>query len=847
MVQGQGWRLAAKLARRELRGGLKGFWIFLACLTIGVAAIAAVGSVSQSVRSGITADSRNILGGDVSVRLIHRPAEPEQISTMGANATVSETLTMRAMARVDASPQDLRSTLVELKSVDGNYPLYGAVTLVDGGDLQAALAQVDGVWGAVIEPDLKDRLDIELGSQINIGEAKFEVRGVIDREPDRISSGGFTLGPRAMIAGDAMAATELVQPGSLITYDYRVLLGPEIDPALWGETLTATFPEAGWRIRNFEDAAPGLSTMVSRLTLYLTFVGLTALLVGGVGVANAVRAYLEGKIAVIATFKSLGASSGLIFRIYLLQIMAIAMLGIILGTALGTLAPMLAGDLLSRLLPVPLDIGLHFRPLATAAVFGLLTALTFTVWPVAQAGEIPAATLFRNLVAPAAGRPRLAYIIATALIALALVGFAIGTADNRFMAIWFVSGALGAMILFRLCGAGMMRGARSLPRFRSTSWRFAIANLHRPGAPTPSIVMSLGLGLAVLVAITLIEGNFDNRIREQIPETAPSFFFIDIQSDQLAGFETVVNNHAGVSDLQTVPMLRGRIAALDGVRAQDAIIDPDARWALRGDRGITWSATPVRNSEVVEGDWWASDYRGPTLISLGAETALGLGVGIGDTMTVNILGREVQGEIANLRQIDWGTLGINFLMVFSPGILDGAPQTHLATVYAEAEIEADLQTKIVSEFANISAVRVRDAIETVGTLIGRIALALQVSALTTLLAGILVLGGAIAAGQRRRIYEAVILKVLGASRFKILQTFAIEFGLLGFVTALIALGVGTLAAWAVVTQILDMEWIFLPVAALITVLASITATLGLGLAGTYRALSQKAAPLLRNE
>lgn len=839
----QGWRLAARLARRELRGGLKGFRIFLACLTIGVAAIAAVGSVSQSVTNGITSDARNILGGDISVRLIHRPAEPEQIAAMQENARISETMTMRAMAR----HEDSGSNLIELKSVDANYPLYGEIELEDGAELQAALAQIDGIWGVVIEPNLIDQLDISIGSLIGIGEATFEIRGIIAREPDRLSSGGFSLGPRAMIATGAMAATELVQPGSLITYNYRIRLAPEIDPVIWGEALAEAFPEAGWRIRNFDDAAPGLSTMVERVTLYLTFVGLTALLVGGVGVANAVRAYLEGKIAVIATFKSLGASTGLIFRIYLLQIMAIALLGIALGLVIGALAPVLGGDLLSTLLPVPLDIGFHFRPLAVAALFGLLTALAFAIWPVAQAGEIPAATLFRNLVAPTSGRPRPAYILATAAAGFALVGFAIATADNHLMAVWFTGGALGALVLFRICGAGIMRAARALPRVKSTTWRFAIANLHRPGAPTPSIVMSLGLGLAVLVAITLIEGNFDYRLREQMPETAPSFFFVDIQSNQLAEFKEIADTHAGVTDVQTVPMLRGRIAAIRGVRAQDAVVDPDASWALSGDRGITWSAEPVENSEVVEGEWWAADYHGPTLISFGAETASGLGLGIGDTLTVNILGREIQGEIANLRQIEWGTLGINFLMVFSPGILDGAPQTHLATVYAEEDAEAGLQSKIVNQFANISAVRVRDAIETVGTLIGRIALALQVSALTTLLAGILVLGGAIAAGQRRRIYEAVILKVLGASRMKIIQTFAIEFGLLGFSTALIALGIGTLAAWAVVTQILEMEWIFLPQAAVVTIVASIAVTLGLGLAGTYRALSQKAAPLLRNE
>ena len=482
-----------------------------------------------------------------------------------------------------------------------------------------------------------------------------------------------------------------------------------------------------------------------------------------------------------------------------------------------------------------------------AAAFGALTALAFSIWPVAQAGDIPAATLFRSLVAPQPKRPGWIYVAATVIAALALMGLAVLSAGRPLFALWFVLGAAGALAAFRACGAFVMLLAAHAPRLASPAWRLAIANLHRPAAPTATIVMSLGLGLAVLTAIALIEANLDRRLAEDIPATAPSFFFIDIQRDQLEAFTDRVAAHVGVEKIEHVPMLRGRIAAINGVPAAQAIIAPDSQWTLNGDRGITWSVAPVANADMVAGDWWAPDYHGPTLISFDAETARGFGVGIGDTLTVNILGREVQGTIANLRQISWGTLAINFLMVFSPGILDGAPQTHIATVYAAPESEIGLQTEIAAQFANISAVRVRDAVETVSGLVARITTALQASALTTLLAGLLVLGGAVAADQRRRVYDAVILKVLGATRGRIAGIFAIEFGLIGVVTALVAAAIGTLAAWAVVTIILDMDWVFMARAVIATGLAGTAVTLTLGFIGTFIALGQKAAPVLRNE
>ncbi len=841
-----------RFARRELRGGLRGFRIFLACLALGVAAIAGVGAMSQGILTSLSEDAREILGGDLSLRLVHRTLTAEERAFIDARGAVSAVTDLRAMAR--SAEADSRA-LIQLKAVDDAYPLYGALETTPAQPLAALLAPVDGVFGAAVAPSLLERLGVATGQRIDVGEASFEIRAVIDREPDRATAGpGFALGPRVMISEAALAATQLQQPGSLIYHIYRVAIPPGTAVDQWLSDANGAFPDAGWRVGTLDRATPGLDRMIGRTTLFLTLVGLSALLVGGIGVANAVRAYLEGKTSVIATYKCLGATSRTVFVIYLTQILAIAVLGILIGVTLGALTPLAVADALAGFLPVEVPFRLFPAPLALAGLFGLLTALAFTIWPVARACEVAPASLFRAAAAPLTGRPPRVYVAASLAVAAALAGLAVATASDRLFATWFVAGAIVTMIVFRIAAAGVVAAARRLRslRFRNSilrhpSLRMAMTNLQRPGAATPSVVLSLGLGLTVLVAVALIENNLTRQITEELPAEAPAFFFIDIQADQIEPFTALVSTSPGVQDTQQVPMLRGRITAIDGVPAAEAVIDPDSRWTLRGDRGVTWSADPPPDSPVIAGDWWPAGYSGPPLISFDAETAAGYGVGLGDTLTVNVLGREVQGTIANLRTIDWGTLGINFLMVFSPGTLEAAPRTHIATVYADAAAEGALERDVTNQFANISAIRVRDALETVRMLIGTIGGAIRATASLTLLSGALVLAGAIAAGHRRRVYDAVVLKVLGATRRDILRVFLLEYGILGLITALIAALIGSIAAWSVVTWVLDVSWTFSPAVVAYTAVASTALTLALGFLGTWRALGQKAAPLLRNE
>ena len=842
------WALAWRLARRELRSGVRGFRVFLACLAVGVAAIAAVGTTSSGLNASLVNDAREILGGDVSVRLVHRPADASEEAHLARAGGLSGSAELRAMAQLDkAGPDDARS-LVELKAVDAAYPLYGALETKPHLSRDQLLGRRDGLWGASVAPNLLDRLNVAVGDVLRVGDGRFEIRAVIAREPDRLGGSGlFSLGPRLMIAKTALADTGLLQPGSLIYYTYRVALPQTVDPEDWIAELNGSFPDAGWRIRRLEEAAPQIRRLVQRVSLFLTFVGLTAMLVGGVGVANAVSAYLDGKTAVIATLKCLGAPAALIVRIYLLQILTLAAAGIVAGLVLGALAPFAASGVIAAFLPVPVSIGVYPSALVTAAAFGLLTALSFGLWPVARAGQIPAGSLFRNLVAPARTWPPAVYMLATAAGLTALAVLAIATADDTRLALWFVAGAAAAMVTFRTVAGIIAFTARRIGNLRHPAIRLAVAALHRPGTPTPSVVLALGLGLSVLVTIAQIDGNLSRQIREELPSGAPAFFFIDLQPDQVAPFEAMLTGTPGVEKTVQVPMLRGRITGIAGVAAEAAAIDSHARWAIRGDRGITWSAVAPDNSTMVAGEWWPADYDGPPLVSLDARVAAGFGVGIGDALTVNVLGREFTATIANLRHIDWQTLSINFVMVFSPGILESAPRSHIAIVHAAAGAEADIERRVTNAFRNVSAVRVRDALETVNGIVTGIGTAVRLAALVALVAGTLVLAGAIAANNRRRVYDSVVLKVLGATRRNVLTIFILEYGLLGLVTASLASIVGSIAAWAVLRFLMNIDWVLLPQTIAVTVIGATVIILAIGVAGTWHTLGQKTAPLLRND
>jgi putative ABC transport system permease protein len=823
----------------------------IACLALGVGTIASVQSLSRDVLGGLEAQGRNLLGGDIAVRMIYHGADEQQRAMLDSLGKASESVDLRGMAR---SEDGERSTLVEVKAADPLYPLVGAVQFAPPNEklsLGEALARKDGVWGVAVEPAVLDRMGAHLGDRVKLGTLDYEIRAAIAKEPDRVGTGGFTLGPRFLVSLASLPETGLIQPGSLIYYDYRVLLNPGLSVASVERALHRDYGDAGWHIRDTRDAAPEIRGFVTRLATFLTLVGLTALLVGGVGVGNAVKSYLDGRMAVIATMKCLGASGRTIAWTYLIQVMALSAIGVAIGLLVGGIVPWAFRGVIADHFPVPVDITVHPWGLALAAAYGFLIALGFSLWPIGRARAVPAGSLFRDVAQSQGGRPDRFMAGATAATLLILVALVLTTSTQIVFSAGFAGGAIVAFAVLAAAAKGIALLAKRAGRMdwvrRRPTLRLALANLTRPGAATVSVVLSLGLGLTILVAIAQVESDFKGEVERDIPAEAPAFFFLDIQHADATVFGDAIRAVPGVTKVEEVPSLRGRIAAVHGVPAEKAIVDKRYAWVLGGDRGMTYAAAMPARSHLIAGSWWPADYHGAPEVSIAREVALALGLKVGDNVTFNIVGRDLDAKVANIREIDWGGLGINFSLVFAPGFLDGAPQTEIATAYAPRDVEPAIERVVNLRYPGVTMIGVRDALATVDNLIEEIGTAVRLTAGVALAAGTLVLAGAIAAGERRRIYDSVVLKVLGATRGTIVRAFLIEHGLLGLMAAIIAIALGSIAAWAVVVPVMDLHWRFSVLSALGVAAVAATITLAFGLVGTWRALGQRAAPLLRNE
>jgi putative ABC transport system permease protein len=837
--------LAFRLAMREMRGGLRGFYIFMLCILLGTAAIAGVNSVARSMTWAIDAQGRDILAGDVRFGLKNREATAEERAYLDSLGTVQVSTSLRSMIRsADKSAQ----ALAELKAVDGAYPLYGTFTAEPAEPLHALIAEKDGTYGAVAAPLLLDRLGLKVGDKILIADMPLTIRGTVVSEPDALSE-GFSFAPRLIIARDALMKSGLIQIGSLVDNHYRIKLD---DPALGRREISKEaeekFPQAGWSVRGAGNAAPALTENIERFSEFLTLVGLAALAAGGVGVANAVSAFLDQKRQVIASFKGLGAPGHLIVMIYLIQILGIAAVAILAGLVIGAAITPIAAHFLEGYVPVPKGFTVYPVALAIAALFGFLTTIAFSILPLGRSRLIRATELFRSQSYDGWRLVPVRYYIAAALAFGAVAMLAVFSSENRFIAFVFIVATAGAFLVLRLVAAGVSALARRAPKVHSPALRLAIGNIHRPGALTASVILSLGLGLTLLASLALIEGNLRGNLSGAMAERAPSFFFVDIQGRDLERFRAVIKETSPDGSVLEVPMLRGRILAFNGEDVQKRQIDPNARWVLQGDRGITYSETMPANSTLQEGSWWTADYAGEPLVSFSADEAAELRLKVGDTVTVNVLGRNITARIANFRHVEWRSMSINFVMVFSPNTFKGAPHAWLATLTdsdAKPADDARVMRDVTNAFPGITSVRVKDALDVASTIVAQIAVAIRAAASIAIVVSVLVLAGAIAAGNRARIHDAVVLKTLGARRTMLATAYLYEYLILGLSASVFALAAATAAAWYVMIEIMDLPFQFLPGAAASTIGIALLVTAGTGLIGTWSILGQKAAPVLR--
>ena len=836
---------AVRIARRELRGGLAGFRAFLACLALGVAAIAAVGSARESIELGLRREGAVILGGDAEIQLSYRFAENEEREWMESVAEdVSEIVDFRSMA-VAGDGDAAERGLTQVKAVDESYPLYGSVALDPRMPLAEALDGANGLPGAVMDPVLADRLELALGDVFRLGAREFALMALLTREPDGIG-GGFGLGPRTLVRSEALSDSGLLDPGTLFETAYRLKLPAGTDLAAAETAAGLALEGSGIRWRDSRAGAPGIGDFVQRLGAFLVLVGLAGLAVGGVGISAAVRAYIDSKTAVIATLKTLGAETCTIFLAYAFQIAALTALGILLGLALGAAVPLAFSPLIESRLPLPAVFGIHVAPLAEAAVYGALAAALFALWPLARSESVRAAELFRDAAAPRRALPRLPYVLASAALFAALVGLAARLSGLPALTLWAAAGLIASFLVLISVAEAVRRLARQGARARvlrgMSALRMALGSVGGPSSEAGPVVLSLGLGLTVLAAVGQIDWNLRSAIAGDLPEVAPSYFVVDIQNDQLPEFLERAAADPEVSNVETAPMLRGVITGINGLPASEVAGD---HWVLEGDRGVTYSAALPEGATLTRGEWWPEDYDGPPLVSFAEEEGVEMGLEIGDEIVVNILGRDFAAEIASFREVDFSTAGIGFVMSMNPSALQGAPHTHIATIYAEPEAEGRLLREIGDAYPNVTLIRVRDAIARISEVLSGIAAATTYGAMATLATGLVVLIGAAAAGERARTYEAAVLKTLGAARLFVLANFALRSALFGLAAGAVAVAAGGVAGWGVMRFVMETDFRFEPVSAVAIVAGGVLTTMLAGLGFAWRPLAARPARVLR--
>jgi putative ABC transport system permease protein len=838
--------LALRLAGRELRGGARGFRVFLACLALGVAAIAAAGSTAQAFRAGLAAQARQILGGDLSVSVNLRPFNAGERATFARLGAVDYAASVNAMAQAPSGDR----RLVELRGVSGPFPLVGQVELSGARNLAQALSPVGDAAGAAVEKPLLDRLNLKLGDRFLVGNTPVVIRAILVSEPDQLSR-GFALGPRVLVRMATVENAGFLTAGIPFGDTARIALPPGVPlgqaKARLKAALTADGAPADWRIEDRSNAAPGLARLIDQLEFFLGFIGLASLVAGGLGVQVAVSAHLEARKTSIAVLKALGAEGALARNVYLIQIGVLALAGVGLGLIVGGAAPLILGALIQNSLPVPALFALYPEPLVRAGAFGLLAAAAFSLGPLARARATPPAALFRRQMS---ARPAFSLELVGALIAAILLALlAIATAPTPLAAAVMIGGVILAFGLLWALGAGAAWGAGRLRGLTRGAARLGLANLAGPGSAARNAAPAIGLGVALLSAVVLIQSSLLTQVAQVAPRTAPSLIFTGLSEDQGPRFQAEVAQGFGRPLTRETwlmaPFFTGRITAIRGRPIAQTRIDPGKRWAYDRDLGMSVLGPAPINAGVIKGHWWAADYAGPPLAAISADIAQGANLKLGDVITIDVLGRAIDARVAVIRRVDLAGFGAGFPVVLDPAALAGADLKLIAIAKASPAEERRVTLALGRDFPQVNVISVREALASAADLFARLALAIRAAAAVAALAGLLVLTGAIAARAQARAREAAVLKVLGASRAQILTAYALEYGAVGLIAGIAGVALGVAAAWPIVTGVFEASWsLDWRGAGALILAAALLATVG-GAAAAFWALRRRPAAVLR--
>lgn len=838
-----------RLAVTDLRGDLRRFVVLIACLALGTSVIAAVGSVGTSLKNAVDRDATSLVGGDLEAARPDRPASPEELDylrSFGQVAYVIDSATRGAAGE--------NSALLDLLAVDDAYPLIGDVTspqLPPGEKPGAILDKRDGAWGALVDPVVFDRLGIGPGGRFFIGQTEFEIRGALSGLPDGAVR-GFKLGLTVLVsttAFESMTDLRVPLPGLLTHYRYKLVLD-DGDYVTAQKTIEAHFDDKVWKVRSPREVAGELVRFYDMFTRFLLIVGLSSLLVGGVGVSSGVMAYIAERQHSIAVFRSLGATGARILTHFLTQIGVLTGIGVLIGVSAGAIASLILLPVIGSTLSIDLPPALEAVPLLTAAGFGLIAGFAFSFLPLMQAQRVSPALLFRSL---GSVPPRIeintlirpSIFLPILLSALALFLLAVVITGDIFLVGLYTIGVIGTFVILRLAASALQFLLTRLPRSRFAVLRHALRNIPAPGSSASVVIVSLGLGLALLLVIALLNANLHLQLTGQIVKDAPTFVVTDLFSDEVTDIETMRDDDPNITRFDWSPMLRGEIVAIKGRTPQSFTnAGEEAAFMLGRDIPVTYRADLPPDSTVTAGEWWPEDYSGPPLVSLRSSMQSLLGLKIGDTIGFELFGDRIDAKIANFRDFDFQR-GINFMVTFSPGALDYYPATYLGTIKAAEGHEKDVERELVRTFPDISFIPIGEALEQAAILFGKLSMAVNTVGGLAVINGLLVLAGTMASGRKQREADAVIEKVLGATRGDVLKVFMLEYALLGGFAALVAAVIGVVAAWTITVGALEIAFFADPVLLVGVIAGAIALTIAAGAITTWQALSTPPARYLR--
>lgn len=695
----------------------------------------------------------------------------------------------------------------------------------------------------------------------------------------------FSLGPRVLMSQDGLREAELIKVGSRIRERYLVKIPSTMAPEpLLYELRGRLAPESA-RLSSYRDAQPQLKQFLEQLTRYLGLIGLTALFVGGLGVATSVHAFVREKLQTIAILKTVGAESSTIIRTYVLQATILGLVGSLVGLAIGVLfqqslpgliAALVTSDLLDQLGFSQGGMTLPMAPLAKGLVLGILSTLLFTLWPLLTIRDIKPARIFRREVAPLTSHrdPKASRrwmfwkeidrtkAITSIGIGLGLALLSIWQANSWKVGLLFILAFAGAVLLLGVSTRLILGALKTSPHPEPLLFRQALGNVVRPGNQVVSITIAIGIGVMVVTTVSLVERSLLAQVSENRPTDSPAFFFIDIQPDQAEGMVALLRQRSSDPHPRLTPLVRSRLSA---VKEEPVKVEPISeeeeqkekeaqreerrrKWYLTREYVLTFLQDLPKDNKIVQGEWWKPGQIFPKpLISIEEGAAKQLGLTVGDTLELDIQGTPITGEISSIRQVEWGNFSTNFYMIFSPGSLDAAPHTYVATVHVAPSEEVLLQQAVVASFPNVTAINIGDVLDSFSRVLDRLSLAIRAVALFCVLSGGLVMAAALAATRYRRLYESVILKALGATRGMIARSFAVEYALLGALGGLLGCGLASALSWAVLKTVFDLSWSLQPIVLAIGFVTTITLTMLVGFLSTYRILGQPPLSVLRQE